>query len=177
MSEATLVCANHPDRQTGLRCNRCGKPICSECAVHTPVGYRCPECVRQQQKVFETARPWDLPVAFIVAALGVGAATWLLAFLGFWGILLAPVVGGGLGEVVRWSVRRRRSRRLPTVAVAGGVLGMLPALLPPLAVDGLALVQGAGAQGLQALFGALFPLIYGVLLVSAIYYRLRGIRL
>ncbi len=60
--------------------------------------------------------------------------------------------------------------------MVGGVVGMLPGLLPPLAVGGLALVQGAGAQGLQALFGALFPLIYGVLLVSAIYYRLRGIR-
>ncbi len=40
------TCANHPERETGLRCNRCGKPICSQCAVQTPVGYRCRECVR-----------------------------------------------------------------------------------------------------------------------------------
>ena len=36
----SLTCANHPDRETLLRCNKCGKPICISCAVRTPVGYR-----------------------------------------------------------------------------------------------------------------------------------------
>ena len=35
------VCANHSDRETGLRCNRCDKFICAECASKTPVGYSC----------------------------------------------------------------------------------------------------------------------------------------
>ncbi|MQC24840.1 MAG: hypothetical protein DWG81_02705, partial [Chloroflexi bacterium] len=29
-------CANHPDRPTALRCNKCAKPICPGCALHTP---------------------------------------------------------------------------------------------------------------------------------------------
>ncbi|MGC9334733.1 MAG: B-box zinc finger protein, partial [Anaerolineae bacterium] len=47
-----LYCANHPNVETLLRCNRCGKPICTRCAVSTPVGYRCRECVGQQQSSF-----------------------------------------------------------------------------------------------------------------------------
>ena len=39
--EETTYCAVHPDRETSLQCNRCGRYMCVECAVHTPVGYRC----------------------------------------------------------------------------------------------------------------------------------------
>ena len=49
-----------------LRCNRCERPICTECAVLTPTGYRCKECVRGQQKVFDTAKWFDYPLAIIV---------------------------------------------------------------------------------------------------------------
>ena len=66
MPEESLFCVNHPNRETSLRCNRCEKPICTQCAVLTPVGYRCRDCIRGQQKVFETARWVDLLVAFIV---------------------------------------------------------------------------------------------------------------
>ena len=69
MQEDTLFCANHPNRETVLRCNRCEKPICTECAVLTPVGYRCKECVRGQQKVFETASWVDLLIAFIISGI------------------------------------------------------------------------------------------------------------
>ena len=52
----TLYCYVHPNRPTSLRCNRCERPICAECAVRTPTGYRCPECIRSQQKIFDTAK-------------------------------------------------------------------------------------------------------------------------
>ena len=38
------TCYRHSDRETGVRCARCGRPICAECMVSTPVGVRCPEC-------------------------------------------------------------------------------------------------------------------------------------
>jgi membrane associated rhomboid family serine protease len=38
------TCYRHSDRETGVRCQRCGRPICPECMVSTPVGVRCPEC-------------------------------------------------------------------------------------------------------------------------------------
>ena len=176
MSEHVLVCANHPGRETTLRCSRCEKPICSQCAVLTPVGYRCKECVRERQAVFETAHRTDFILAAVVAGVGTGIAIALLRFLGYWGVIVAPVVGGGLAEIVRWAVRRRRARRLPMAAAIGAALGVLPHLLLPLSTLVFAVLGGEGRVALSAVWAGLWPLVYGVLIVSALFYRLRGIR-
>ncbi|MCP2168983.1 rhomboid family intramembrane serine protease [Goodfellowiella coeruleoviolacea] len=39
------VCARHPDRPTGLRCTRCGRPACPECLLEASVGHQCVDCV------------------------------------------------------------------------------------------------------------------------------------
>jgi membrane associated rhomboid family serine protease len=45
------TCYRHPDRETGVSCSSCGRPICPDCMTPTPVGMRCPECARQRTKV------------------------------------------------------------------------------------------------------------------------------
>ncbi len=39
----TRYCYRHPDRETGLSCSDCGRPICADCANFGPVGIRCPD--------------------------------------------------------------------------------------------------------------------------------------
>ncbi|GEL16409.1 rhomboid family intramembrane serine protease [Pseudonocardia asaccharolytica] len=39
------VCVRHPDRPTGLRCTRCGRPACPECLREAAVGHQCVDCV------------------------------------------------------------------------------------------------------------------------------------
>jgi len=170
LTEAELFCANHPTVATQLRCNRCGKAICSKCAVRTPVGYRCRECVREQQQVFETASTIDYPIAFVISAVASLVATWALSFIGFFGLFVAPAVGVGVAEVVRRAVRGHRSRYLPSAAAAGAILGALP-----IVVRGLIQVFAGGAIGWSAL-GLIWPTVYAFLIVSTLYWRLRGIR-
>ena len=177
MTEVVLTCANHPTRETSLRCKRCNKPICASCAVLTPVGYRCRECVRGQQATFDTAGVGALGVGAVVSAVGTGVALVPLSFLGFWGLLLAPVAGGGLAEVVRWAVRRKRNRRLPLAAAAGGGIGVAGYLLVQSAPWLLVALSGQPAVVPGLAFSLLWPLGYGALLISTLYSRLRGIRL
>ena len=37
------TCYRHPDRETGLSCSECGRPVCTECMTMAPVGIRCPD--------------------------------------------------------------------------------------------------------------------------------------
>ncbi len=166
-------CAYHPDREATLHCNRCGKPICAACAVHTPTGYRCPDCVRQLQRRFDTARWYDYPVALLVGGGLSLVGSGLTAFLGFWTLFLAPLLGGLIAEAVRWAVGRRRSRALFWTAAAGVVLGALPVSWPALMVGVVGLFHGAPTAILPVIWQAL----YLFLVVPGVYYRLSGLML
>lgn len=51
MATTTQTCYRHPDRETGVSCSSCGRPICPDCMTPTPVGMRCPECAKQKTQV------------------------------------------------------------------------------------------------------------------------------
>lgn len=153
--DTVLYCANHPNVETMLRCNRCGKPICTRCAVQTPVGYRCRQCVGQQQAAFYSGGVADYVIGGVIALLLGGVASFLMTMLGAWffALILGPTVGVAIAEVVRLAVRRRRSRYLWLVVGGGIVVGSLPALLIgllslnlwPLFISGLFLLLAVGA--------------------------------
>jgi hypothetical protein len=167
----TLYCANHPTRETFLRCNRCEKPICTSCAVHTPTGYRCKDCVRTQQKTFDTARPLDYAIAFFIAGVLSFLGSLLIGIAGFLTLFLAPAVGWGIAETVRKATEKRRSKSLFRVAAGGAALGGLISLFPAL------LMIFLGASGLGILFSMLWPAAYVVIVAATVYTRLSGIQL
>ena len=170
--EPVLYCANHPKVETTLRCNNCEKPICPKCAVLTPTGYRCRECVRGHQKVFETAQWIDYPLAFGLAGILAFAGSFLASLFGFLTLFIAPIAGGIIAEVIRFATRRRRSRLLFQLAGAGTILGSLPMLLVPL-VGAL-----AGGYGFGSVFWQLlWHVVYLVLVTSTTFYRLGGIQI
>jgi hypothetical protein len=121
--EFDLVCYRHPSRETALRCYSCGKPICTSCAVKTPVGYSCPDCIRDIRKSYYTAKPLDYVIGFLVALPTAILAAFLVGFVGFFVFLIAPTVGTIIGRVTFWAVRRRRGRYLPYLVAATVVLG------------------------------------------------------
>lgn len=130
-----LYCPVHPKEATTLRCNRCGRPMCSQCAVRTPVGYRCKECVRGQQKVFYTAKSVDPVIQGVIALAGGALGTFLISLIGFgfFSWLIAFWAGSAAGALVADVAHRaagKRRGRYSWLIVAGAiVLGGLAALL------------------------------------------------
>lgn len=171
MTELTVqYCYNHPTRETTLRCKRCERYICMSCAVGTPTGYICKECMRERQKTFDTAVWYDFVLGFAAAGLISGAASFLVSLIGgigFFGWLLvflgSSAAGGIIAEAVRAITRKRRSRPLFMTAAAGVVFGALPMLL-------LQLLSGN-------IFGLIFQAIYLFIAAPMVFARLSGIQL
>jgi membrane associated rhomboid family serine protease len=82
------TCYRHPDRETGVSCSNCGRPICPDCMTPTPVGMRCPDCASERTKVTrgvgEASLRSSAPATFVLIALNVVA-------------YLAEIAGGGGG--------------------------------------------------------------------------------
>jgi B-box zinc finger len=169
-SSSPTYCANHPGVETSLRCNKCGKPICAKCAIRTPTGYRCKECVRGQLKIFDTARWYDYLLGSAVAGI-LGFLASLLATivsrLGFIGWILiiigAPTAGMIIAEGVRLVTRKHRSRTLFIIIAAAVVLGALPVILFQLFTGNI--------------FNLIFQGIYLFIATPIVYTRLSGIQL
>lgn len=43
-SPGFVGCYRHPERMTGISCQRCHRPICGECMTPASVGFQCPHC-------------------------------------------------------------------------------------------------------------------------------------
>lgn len=131
-----LTCTVHPGVETTLRCNKCGRPMCTKCAVRTPVGYRCRECVRGQQQVFYNAKTLDPVIQGTVSTVMSLIAASLIGLigsgLGFWGFFITFWAGSAAGaliaDIAHRAAGRRRSRYTWLIVTGGVVLGGLLSL-------------------------------------------------
>ena len=91
-------CYRHPDRETGLSCSECGRPICYECMTPAAVGIRCPEHSGKPQGVQRVRR-----TAQRASFEGTGAlVTKALVAINV-GIYLAELAGGsGIDATSGW---------------------------------------------------------------------------
>lgn len=138
--EDTTVCAVHPDRETGLRCNKCDRYMCGDCAVSTPVGYRCKQCVRQIEDKFYNTTQIDYPLLFITGAVLSALASLIPVLLPFWIItlILAIPIGGFISEAAVRVTQKRRGRYSAQSAAAGVVAGNVAFML--LVLGGIAII-------------------------------------
>jgi membrane associated rhomboid family serine protease len=98
-------CYRHPDRETFVRCQRCGRPICGECQTLAPVGVHCPECVREARGSVASARPVGRRLANVMrpgsgrpvvtfTIIGINVVVFILELL-----TGNPIMGNGTGAV------------------------------------------------------------------------------
>ncbi|SDK54611.1 rhomboid family intramembrane serine protease [Streptomyces indicus] len=87
-------CYRHPDRETGVTCTRCERPICPECMISASVGFQCPNCVREGSGTGHAAsanQPRNLAGGVVVADTRL--VTKILVILNL-AVFLAIQVGG-----------------------------------------------------------------------------------
>ncbi|NOQ39559.1 MAG: hypothetical protein GQ562_04510 [Anaerolineales bacterium] len=167
-----LTCAFHPKRETQLRCNRCNRPICIKCANHTPTGYRCPECIRAQQKVFITTKWFDYPVAFAITGVISFLGSQLSLFLGFITIFIAM----GAGFLVVWGVKKainnRRSPLLKIVMIITTFLFSLPPIIAWVIMI-VPYIREVGFAASGGIYSLIWDLFYSIVITSYVFYQLR----
>ena len=109
------TCYRHTDRETGVACSSCERPICPDCMTTTPVGMRCPECARDRTQV-RSLRSLEREPTLTYALIGLNVL-----------VALAVLLGGGLlfgyGAVSRSTVAQGEVWRVLTAGFLHG--GML----------------------------------------------------
>ena len=102
----TLTCYRHHDRETGVRCQRCERPICTSCMVPAPVGVQCVDCVR-------AARSRVIPARALLARAGRPYVSYALVGVNL-AVWLAGLVLGGPSALRGVSgLARMQCSRLP----------------------------------------------------------------
>src|SRR5262249_18441539 len=143
----------------GLHCTVCGRPICGECTMMTPVGQLCPDDRKARRPSNYKVSARDVIVCGVVALFASALVALVLSLfmgrLGLFCLLIIFRVGPAIAEFIVGVVDRvprlKRGRPMQIAVGTAIVIGTLP----------------------FALFGGLLLLLYLVLAVTTAVARLR----
>lgn len=125
-------CYRHPDRETGLHCIQCNRPICGPCAQTTPVGQLCPECRRGRRPSNYQVSGGQVLIGALVALVASALVAIPIALFagGFFGLIIIFMAGPAIAEfVVRVVDRVTRLKRGRPMQIAVGVAMVVGTLL------------------------------------------------
>ncbi|PJF44244.1 MAG: hypothetical protein CUN55_04985 [Phototrophicales bacterium] len=148
MSDGTIYC----DRRncagsSGLRCQRTDVPICTQCAVRTPVGYISKDAAKMQADKYYNIDTTDYILAAVVSFMATLLTGFLVSFVGFFIliILISIPIGTGIGEIVLRVIKNRRGRY--TQRIVGIAMSIATFLLLILTLNIFMLLFGVLATG------------------------------
>jgi membrane associated rhomboid family serine protease len=110
-------CYRHPDRQSYILCQRCGRTVCAECQTQAAVGVHCPECVREAResaprtksatvtRMRSAIRPSSGKPVVTYTLIGINLVVFALEFLtgGYGGVVYQSLAyAGALTGVEPW---------------------------------------------------------------------------
>jgi membrane associated rhomboid family serine protease len=105
--DADATCYRHTDRAAAVGCQRCDRPICSDCMRPASVGFHCPECAQRGAQRVYRARDLRPGKQVTVTLLAINAVLFLAQMstgggvirtttgLTFEGLLFGPFVADG----------------------------------------------------------------------------------
>jgi len=167
---------------TYLRCAACDTPICDQCAVLSPVGFKCRECgLSKRVTLYAPSVPQTVIAGLIALAAGAlgGLVLGRIGFFGFW---LAMLCGRFVGTTILKVTRGNSGAAMEVIsgiAVVAGGLG-LRILLVMQGLQGVSrwslgrVITGAApAVHLLLMAVDLYTLVIVVILAASVVSRLR----
>lgn len=118
-------CSNHPNRETGVSCGRCGKPLCPDCVRHGPTGVRCAECLRLPRRAAGLAAHQQImrgAAYALIVAIGGGLLLGWLHWVSLWP---GAILGFGIGSAAHVGSGRHRDLSVQVVAGAVAAAGIV----------------------------------------------------
>jgi len=126
-------CYRHKDRETGVSCGHCGRPLCPDCVRHGPTGVRCRDCLRLPRTAMGVATSRQLLRAAVCALLVAVPGGLLFGWLHLGGLWPAALLGLLIGSAALAGSRHHRDLPVQIVAALMAMLSMLIATLLPIA--------------------------------------------
>ncbi|MCX7522747.1 rhomboid family intramembrane serine protease [Microbacterium sp. STN6] len=103
--ESADHCYRHPNRQSFVLCQRCGRTICPECQTPAAVGVVCPECMREQRANAPRTKPQVLTRVKRMSGAGAPVVTYTLIAICVVVYILqfTPGIGGNVTQALQYA--------------------------------------------------------------------------